>query len=337
MVSAALKRDMRNPRAHEAAALVLGSFRTARSRRRPDRSAMGPQSDDRAPRGRPGASQRPIGAESSTGSWPTRRCWRLTNRQRTADRRARCDDADDAGRSPRGSARCASALTDDWRPLAMPSAATRIEKLEYFRARRQTVRAIRGGAGAHRHARADRRWISRASCRADRSASRTDSTSSWTALGARSTSWPMSTGSSISEICRGTPARESSTSAPAGCLAGGTRRWCHGAHGRSSRSVTSGCRSSKIDRSQSAHARAVPNAPMQFKQSSTPVLRHLTLYPIASVGRTKGKKGTEADLRYIDRAIDVAVRVARARDVRLLEIPAATAPTTSPSRAACRR
>ena len=35
-------------------------------------------------------------------------------------------------------------VTEDWRPLAMPFAATRLEKLAYFRARRHTVRAIRG-------------------------------------------------------------------------------------------------------------------------------------------------------------------------------------------------
>ena len=37
-------------------------------------------------------------------------------------------------------------------------------------------------------------------------------------------------------------------------------------------------------------------------------LGHLTMYPVASTGRTKGQRGTEADLSQIDKAIDVAVR-----------------------------
>ena len=32
------------------------------------------------------------------------------------------------------------------------------------------------------------------------------------------------------------------------------------------------------------------------------------MYPVASTGRTKGQRGTEADLSQIDKAIDVAIR-----------------------------
>jgi hypothetical protein len=52
----------------------------------------------------------------------------------------------------------------------------------------------------------------------------------------------------------------------------------------------------------------MPDRADELKAKLDATLDHLTLYPVASVARTKGKKGTEADLRYISRAIDVAVR-----------------------------
>jgi hypothetical protein len=51
-----------------------------------------------------------------------------------------------------------------------------------------------------------------------------------------------------------------------------------------------------------------PERADELKATLDATLGHLTLYPVASVARTKGKKGREADLRYINQAIDVAVR-----------------------------
>jgi hypothetical protein len=50
-----------------------------------------------------------------------------------------------------------------------------------------------------------------------------------------------------------------------------------------------------------------PDRADRFKQRFDAELGHLTLYPVASTGRTKGQRGTEADLSQIDKAIDVGV------------------------------
>jgi hypothetical protein len=138
-VSKALKRNMRNPRAHEAAAIVLGAFGL--------NEAADDFSDHRwvmnrmtahlavatALRGR-GA---PMGVD---GQLAAAVLATLGNRQAAAlETITRLGDAQ--ADSPKGAwlRTLTLRINQDWRVLKTPATASRLEKLEYFRARRATV------------------------------------------------------------------------------------------------------------------------------------------------------------------------------------------------------
>jgi hypothetical protein len=138
-VSKALKRNMRNPRAHEAAAIVLGAFGL--------NEAADDFSDHRwvmnrmtahlavaaALRGR-GA---PMGVD---GQLAAAVLATLGNRQAAAlETITRMGDAQ--ADSPKGAwlRTLTLRINQDWRVLKTPATASRLEKREYFRARRATV------------------------------------------------------------------------------------------------------------------------------------------------------------------------------------------------------
>ena len=144
-VSKALKRNMRNPRAHEAAAIVLGAFGL--------QEAADDFSDHRWVMNRMtahlavAAALRGRGAPMSVdGQLAAAVLATLANRQAAAlETIARMGDAQ-AG-SPKGAWQRALALriSQDWRVLTSPATATRLEKLEYFRARRAILPDRRAG------------------------------------------------------------------------------------------------------------------------------------------------------------------------------------------------
>jgi hypothetical protein len=143
IVSAALKREMRNPRAHEAGALVLAAFAL--------RESAGGLSDTRWALNRMTAHlavaqalRNGQSAASIDGQLAYATLLALANRQRTAA--AALDAITSKTVAAQAWQRAVRIrVTADWRMLAMPFASTRLEKLEYFRARRATVRSIRGG------------------------------------------------------------------------------------------------------------------------------------------------------------------------------------------------
>ena len=304
IVSAALKREMRNPRAHEAAALVLAAFAL--------RESAGGLSDTRWALNRMTAHfavaqalRNGQSAASIDGQFAYAAFLALTNRQRTA---VAALDAITWSTVPAQAWRRAlrMRLTEDWRTLPMPSASTRLEKLEYFRARRLTVRAIRGGQEL------------------------TDMREPWAVDFARLLqSRPFGVedgqaavidglGAEIGELAlvyKQMHQRELPPTLPAAIvnaragrlLAAGDPQvlpwgaWAEFAQRHIGQSID------KIDHL-NRHMLGTPDRADDLKAKLDATLEHLTLYPIASVARTKGKKGTEADLRYIARAIDVAVR-----------------------------
>jgi hypothetical protein len=303
-VSASLKREMRNPRAHEAAALVLAAFAL--------RESAGGLSDTRWALNRMTAhlavAQALRNGESTAsidGQLAHAALLALTNRQRTA---IAALDAITQKTVPALAWQRALRMrvTEDWRMLPMPSQSTRIEKLEYFRARRHTLRSIRGGQDL------------------------TDMREPMAVDFARilqSRSFGVEDGQDVvvdglvaeigelayvykvihqRDLPRELPATIVNVRAGR-LLAGGEPQvvpwgaWAEFAQRHIGQSID------KIDYHH-RHRLGMPDRADELKAQLDAGLAHLTLYPIASVARTKGKKGTEADLRYLARAIDVAVR-----------------------------
>ena len=303
IVSAALKREMRNPRAHEAAALVLAAFAL--------RESAGGLSDTRWALNRMTAhlavAQALRNGESASidGQLANAALLALTNRQRTAV--AALDAMTQKTVAALAWQRALRIrVTEDWRALAMPSKSTRIEKLEYFRSRRHTLRSIRGGQDL------------------------TDMREPMAVDFARilqSRSFGVEDGQDVvidgllaeigelAYVYKAMHQRDLPRELPAAIvnvragrlLAGGDPQvvpwgaWAEFAQRHIGQSID------KVDHHY-RHMLGLPDRADQLKAGFDASLQHLTLYPVASVARTKGKKGTEADLRYIARAIDVAVR-----------------------------
>jgi hypothetical protein len=139
-VSKELKRNVRNPRGHEAAAMVLAAFGM--------QEAADDLSDHRWVMNRmtahlavAAALRTPNEAMSLDGQIATAALATLANRQAAAlDLIARLGDPQRASTSAAWQRALMLRITQDWRLLKAPIAATRLEKLEYFRARRATLR-----------------------------------------------------------------------------------------------------------------------------------------------------------------------------------------------------
>ena len=144
-VSAALKRDMNNPRAHEAAALVLGAFAM--------REAAGGMSDVRWAMNRMTAHLAvaaalrtdPVSAMSEDGRLANAVLMILSNHRRAADEAIAALPVVPRFEFAAWQRALKIRNTEDWRALPDPAKATRLEKLEYFRARRITLRYLRAG------------------------------------------------------------------------------------------------------------------------------------------------------------------------------------------------
>jgi len=303
VVSAALKRDIRNARAHEAAALLLGAFGL--------RESAGGLSDTRWALNRMTAhlavalALRNGQPMSIDGRLAHATLLLLTNRQRTA---IAALDALDAKTTAALAWQRALRMrvTEDWRPLALPAAATRLEKLAYFRARRHTVRAIRGGQEL-----TDMKEppaVDFARILQSRSFGVEDGQDFVTdALAAEV--------GELAYIYQQIHQRDLPKELPAnilnargGRLLGGGEpqviswgAWAEFGQRHLGQSI------SKVDHLY-RHLLGRPERADELKQALDAWLSHLTLYPVASVATTKGRKGTEADLRYINQAVDVAVR-----------------------------
>jgi len=302
-VSAALKRDMRNPRAHEAAALLLGAFAL--------RESAGGLSDTRWAMNRMTAHLAVAQAirngqpMSIDGQLANAALLMLSNRQRTA---INALDAIELKTTAALAWQRALRMrvTEDWRPLATPGAATRLEKLAYFRARRHTVRGVRGGQELTDIKEPPAVDVGRI---------------------LQSRRFSVEDGqdfvinglvAEIGELAfayRQIYQRDLPRELPANIinaragrlLSGGEPQvvpwgaWAEFAQRHIGQSID------KIDYLY-RHTLAMPDRADELKQALDSSLSHLTLYPVASVARTKGRKGTEADNRYINQAIDVAVR-----------------------------
>jgi hypothetical protein len=301
-VSAALKRDIRNPRAHEAAALVLAAFGL--------RESADALSDSRWVLNRMTAhlavaqALRRDSKPGSDGQLAYATFLALSNRQRSA---ASAVDALTIS-SPAMTAwqrALRLRLTQDWRALPAPATQSRLEKLEYFRARRYTLRRTRGGQ--------------------DLTDLREPSAVDFGRI-VQSRSFGVDDGNQfvvdglggeileVASVYRQLHQRDLPADLPAAIM-----------NVRAGRLLTSGepqvvpwgawaeftqrhigMSVQKID----YHYRqmlGLPDRADQLKRTLD-ALGHLTLFPVASTGRTKGKTGSEADLTQIAGAIDVAVR-----------------------------
>ncbi|HET9832831.1 MAG TPA: PDZ domain-containing protein [Vicinamibacterales bacterium] len=143
VISKSLASDMRDVTAHEAAAVTLAGFalREAEGRMNDTRWAMNRMTAHLAI----AASLRDSGAASVDARLAEATLLALTDRQTHA--LAILNGLNDAKPDKAITAWTRALkmrITDDWRQLADPAHATRLEQREYFRARRATVKVVRG-------------------------------------------------------------------------------------------------------------------------------------------------------------------------------------------------
>jgi hypothetical protein len=302
VVSEALARDMRNPRAHEAAALVLGAFGL--------RESADTLSDTRWVMNRMTAhlavaqALRGEAAMSRDGQLATATLLALANRQKSA---MTILDA----LAPQTPALAAwqralrVRITQDWRTVSSPATQSRLEKLEYFRARRYTLRNRGGGelTDLREPVAIDFGRLVLARPMGVEDGTQFVNVSL------------MGEVAELSSTYRQLHQRELPADLPAAIINARAGRllaqgapqvvpwgaWAEFGQRHIGMSIQ------KID----DHYRRMLGLPQradEFKRDFDGLLGHLTLYPVASTGRTKGLKGTEADLSQIARAIDVGVR-----------------------------
>ena len=301
--SSALKRDMKNPRAHEAAALTIAAFALRES-------AEG-MSDTRWALNRMTAHLAMAEAlrngepRSVDGQLAAAALFALTDRQKTA--MAALDGIDASTAEATAWQRALRIrVTENWQLLPDPATATHLEKLEYFRARRETLRGTRAGQDLE-----DLREpvaVDFGRIASGRSFGVEDGNDFVVEglgeeLAELSYVYRQMHGG---ELARELPAEI--VNARAGrLLAGGDPQvipW--GAWAEFSNRHL-GMWIQKIDYHY-RHMQGAADSADRYKRELDERLGHFTLYPVASAGRTKGQHGTEADLSRIDAAIDVAIR-----------------------------
>jgi hypothetical protein len=302
-VSAALKRDMKNPRAHEAAALTLAAFAM--------REAAEGLSDTRWALNRMTAHLAMAQAlrngepASVDGQLAAAALLALTDRQKTA---MAALDAFPAS-TPEAAAwqrALRMRVTQDWKLLAEPANATRLEKLEYFRARRATLCCILASQ--------------------DLEDIREPIVADFGRIAA-SRSLTVQDGNNfvddglaneigeLAYVYRQIHQRELPKELPAGIvnvragrlLADGDPKVIPWGAWAEFGNRHIGMWAVKIDQHYRMMLGAADSAD-HYKRALDAQLGHLTMYPVASTGRTKGQTGSEADLSQIDKAIDVAIR-----------------------------
>jgi hypothetical protein len=302
--SAALARDLRNPRAHEAAALTLAAFAMRES-------AEG-MSDARWALNRMTAHLAMAQAlrngtppASVDGQLATAALLALTDRQKTA---IAIIDAVSASTPAAAAWRRALRMrvTQDWKTLSEPAAATRLEKLEYFRARRATLRRTRAG-----HDLDDLREpiaVDFGRMAINRSFGVEDGNDFIEDGLAREID-------ELSYVYRRMHQRELPKALPADIvnvragrlLTKGEPQVIPWGAWAESGSRHIGMWIGKVDYHY-RHMQGAADRADQFKREFDAAFGHLATYPVASTWRTKGQRGTEADLSLIDEAIGVAIR-----------------------------
>ena len=301
--SKALERNMKNPRAHEAAALTLAAFAMRES-------AEG-MSDTRWAQNRITAhlavaqALRNGAVASIDGQLAEVALFALTDRQQAAV--SALDSV--SGTTPEIDAwrrALRMRVTQDWTALTEPAAATRLEKLEYFRARRATLRGTRAGQ--------------------DLTELREPITVDFGRI-AIQRSFGVEDGNDfideglagelaeLAYVYRQLHQHELPKELPAEAVNARAGRLLNGGKPQvipwgawaefGNRHIGMWIR--KID----DHYRRMQgdaDAADHYKRALDAQLGHLTMYPVASTWRTKGARGTEADLSLIDEAISVAVK-----------------------------
>jgi tetratricopeptide (TPR) repeat protein len=304
-ISAVLTRDLRNYRAHESAALVLGAFGL--------REAAGELSDSRWVLNRVTAhlaaaeALRPAAATVTLDGQLARVAFlALANRATSglaALDRIEAPAADTALAAWKRALRFR--LTGDWRTSPLPANGSRLEKLEYFRARRSALESERATEELGTLREPVSVDFSRV-VQSFRFGVEDGQAIVMPALGAEL--------QELAEVHRLVRQREVSGVMPAATINAraqrlfgpdGVRVLPWGAWAEFSQRHI-GWHVIEIDRFTrkmlGSHDRAD-----DFKRRLDAAFSDWTLYPVASVSRTKGD-GVEADFRFINQAIDVAYR-----------------------------
>ncbi|HUQ89290.1 MAG TPA: hypothetical protein VM096_17145 [Vicinamibacterales bacterium] len=301
--SSALMRDMKNPGAHEAAALTVAAFALRES-------AEG-LSDTRWALNRITAhlamaqALRDGEPPSVDGQLAAAALFALTDRHKTA-----LATLDAVPASTPAAAAWQRALrmrvTQDWKMLSEPAIATRLEKLEYFRARRATLRRTRAGQDLEDLGEPIAADFARIA--AGRSLG-VDDGNDFIYEGL------INEVTEMKHVYWQVHKRQLSKMIPADIANERAGRLL--AHGDpqvipwgawaefGNRHV--GMWAMKTD----YHLRHMQGSPQEAddtKRSLDIQYGDWTMYPVASMGRTKGQRGTEADLSQIDKAIAVAIR-----------------------------
>ena len=302
-VSTALKRNLRNPRAHEAAALTLAAFALRESAEglSNTRWALNRMTAHLA------MAQALRNGESSSsidGQLAEAALLALTHRQTTSA--SILDGIEtDAPEVLAWQRALRMRLNQNWKLLVEPVTATRLEKLEYFRARRMALRGTR--AGQDLTDLKERVAPDFARVAALRSLSVEDG-NDFVEDGIEG---EIAEAAHVYQQMHGRRLNDSlpgdDINARAGRLlsAGDPQVLPWGAWAEfANRHI--GMWAMHADN----HYRrmlGLPDEADQLKRRLDVRLAHLTMYPVASMGRTKGQRGTEADMSRINEAIDVAV------------------------------
>lgn len=303
-VSSALRQNLRSAKAHESAALVLGALGL--------REAADDLTDVRWALNRMTAhlamaeALRGKQASSLDGQLATVTFYGLANRTATALQVL------DGIRDRAGDARLAAwkralrlRLTHDWRIATAPAKAFRIEKLEYFRARRKTLRDLRAGQELSELAQSAAPDFTRI-VQSFRYGVEDGHQFVNDALGGELRE--------IAEVYRAIHRRDMQAGLPAEIInVRATRLMTQG----QPQVIPWGAWAEYFQRHLGMYVGEIdyfhrrllgsPERADRTKAAINAGLGHLNLFPIASARRTKGR-GTEADLTYINRAIDLTVR-----------------------------
>jgi len=307
-VDTALRQNLRSARAHESAALVLAAFGL--------REAVGYLSDISDVRwvlnrmtshlAVAEALRVPDRTPGIDGQFARVAFLALSNR--TASGLRALDQLDDRPGDPRYTAwkrALRLRLTDDWRITPVPAKALRIEKLEYFRARRKTLDSVRAGEELSKMAEPVAIDFARI-VQAFRHGVEDGNDIVEPSLGGELLE--------LSEVYRLVERRDLEPTLPDAVVnarpgrlmsEGAPRVIPWGAWAQFFQRHA-GLYVSQID-DHYRRALGLPERADQLKPRLDALLGHLTLFPLASSKRTKGR-GTEADLTYIRRAIELAVR-----------------------------
>lgn len=304
-VSAALRQNVRSVRAHESAALVLGAFGL--------REAAGDLSDVRWTLNRMTAhlaiaeALRPPNAAAGIDGQLARVVFlALANRTNTAwqSLEAIASRADDPAFAAWKSA-LRLRLTDDWRQVSTPAKGFRVEKLEYFRARRKGMHDRRAGQELSELLEPGAADFSRIVQMFD-----------YLVEDGRQLVEPALAAElfELSEVHRLVAGRDLPDSLPAELM---NRRAGRLMSSQGPRVIPWGAWAEYFQRHIGMYVGEIdqlyrsslglPARADEIKATMDQFFGHLTLYPVASASRRKGE-GTEADLRHINRAIDVGVR-----------------------------